>query len=194
MASSRRSACSSPRSKMRFADAADQIAKLADASPRSLDVLSGAAVRAISMRLAEDHAREVRGRMLIALARADWEPADIPELRVGFAEGAIEALIDQGEPAEAEGLLERIEQPEQLSAMAVDRHFAKLWPALETRLGPAAATSVERFARDKLTVYGNSPGLGSGAARRRRCHAAAWPLSGRPRYDAGCPRRRWHKP
>lgn len=142
----------------RFADAADQIATLADTSPRSLDVLSGAAVRAISMRLADDHARDVRGRMLIALARADWEPADIPELRVGFAEGAIEALIDQGEPAEAEGLLERIEQPEQLSAMAVDRHFAKLWPALETRLGLASATSVERFARDKLSVYGDSPG------------------------------------
>jgi tetratricopeptide (TPR) repeat protein len=142
----------------RFADAADQIATLADTSPRSLDVLSGAAVRAISTQLAQDHAREVRGRMLIALARADWEPADIPELRVGFAEGAIEALIDQGEPAEAEGLLERIEQPEQLSAMAVDRHFAKLWPALETRLGPASATSVERFARDKLSVYGDSPG------------------------------------
>ncbi|WP_340313112.1 hypothetical protein [Rhizorhabdus argentea] len=142
----------------RFADAADQIATLAETSPRALNVLSGAAVRAISMRLAEDHARDVRGRMLIALARADWEPADIPELRVGFAEGAIEALIDQGEPAEAEGLLERIEQPEQLSAMAVDRHFAKLWPALETRLGPASATSVERFARAKLSAYGDSPG------------------------------------
>jgi len=141
----------------RFADAADQIASLAETSPRSLDVLSGAAVRAISLKLAEDHARAVRGRMLIALARADWEPADIPELRIGFAEGAIEALIDQGEAAEAEGLLERIGQPEQLAAMAVDRHFAKLWPALEARLGPASATSVERFARDKLSAYGDSP-------------------------------------
>lgn len=141
----------------RFTDAADQIATIADTSPQSLHVLTGAAVRAISMKLAEDHADEARSRMLIALARADWEPADIPELRIGFAEGAIDALIDQGEAAEAEGLLERIDQPELLSSMVIDRHYAKLWPAIEARLGPASATSVDRFARDKLAAFGDSP-------------------------------------
>lgn len=141
----------------RFTDAADQIATLADTSPHSLDVLTGSAVRSISMKLAEDHADEARSRMLIALARADWEPADIPELRIGFTEGAIDALIHQGETAEAEGLLERIDQPERLSAMVIDRHYAKLWPAIEARLGPASGTSVDRFARDKLALFGNSP-------------------------------------
>lgn len=141
----------------RFADAAEQIALLADTSPKALNILTGASVRAISMRLDEAKAREARDRMLIALARADWEPSDIPELRIGFAEGAIGALIDKGESIEAEGLLERIDQPEMLSSMAVDRHYAKLWPALEARLGPASGTSVDRFARDKLAVYASTP-------------------------------------
>jgi tetratricopeptide (TPR) repeat protein len=141
----------------RFIEAADQIATIAETSPRALDVLTGAAVRAIAAKLAEDHADEARSRMLIALARADWEPADIPELRIGFAEGAIDALIDKGEAAEAEGLLERIDQPEQLSSMVIDRHYAKLWPAIEARLGPASGTSVDRFARDKLAAFGDSP-------------------------------------
>ena len=141
----------------RFTDAADQIALLADTAPRSLDVLTGEAVRAISMKLAEDRAHEVRGRMMIALARADWEPSDLPELRIGFAESAIGALIDRGEPDEAEGLLARIDQPELLSSMAVDRHYLKLWPALEARLGPGGGTSVDRFARDKFALLGDSP-------------------------------------
>lgn len=142
----------------RFIDAAEQITGLADISPLGLNILTGASVRAIWMRLDEDKAREARDRMLIALARADWEPADIPELRIGFAEGAIGALIDKGETAEAEGLLERIDRPEILSAMVIDRHYAKLWPALEARLGPASGSSIDRFARDKLAFYGNMPG------------------------------------
>ena len=141
----------------RFADAADQIALLADTAPRSLDVLTGAAVREISMKLAEGSAREARARMMISLARADWEPSDLPELRIGFAESAIGALIDRGDSDEAEGLLARIDQPELLSSMAVDRHYAKLWPALEARLGPGGATSVDQFARDKLALLGDAP-------------------------------------
>lgn len=142
----------------RFADAAEQIAALADTSPEALSILTGASVRAISMRLEEDKAREPRDRMLIALARVDWEPLDIPELRIGFAEGAIGALLDKGEAVEAEGLLERIDQPEMLSAMVIDRHYVKLWPALEARLGPASGASVDRFARDKLALYGTASG------------------------------------
>ena len=141
----------------RFTDAADQIALLADTSPRSLDVLTGAAVRAISIKLTESRAHEVRGRMMIALARADWEPSDLPEMRIGFAESAIGALIDRGEADEAEGLLARIEQPEMLSAMAIARHYIKLWPALEERLGPGSATSVDSFARSKFALLGDAP-------------------------------------
>lgn len=142
----------------RFTDAAEQLSALAASSPSSLNILTGAAVREISMRLQATNAFAARDRMMIALARADWEPTDIPELRVGFAEGAIGALIAQGDADEAEGLLERIEQPEQLASMMVDRHYTALWPALETRLGPQGGTSADRFARDKLTVYADTPG------------------------------------
>ena len=141
----------------RFVDAAEQIAALANTSPRALDVVSGATVRAISTRLAEKHARDARGTMLIALARSDWEPADMPELRVGFAEGAIEALLEQGQATEAEGLLERIDQPELLSAMVIDRRYSRLWPVIEARLGPGSAVAVDRFARDKLAFFADSP-------------------------------------
>ena len=141
----------------RFTDAADQIANLADTSPGSLDVLTGSTVRAITVKLVEDHDRAARSRMMIALARADWQPTDLPELRVGFAEGAIDALIDQGDTTEAEGLLERIDQPELLSAMAVDRHYTKLWPAIEARLGPGSTASVDRFALDRFAALGDSP-------------------------------------
>lgn len=141
----------------RFVDAANQLANLADSSPQSLDVLTGSAVRAITVKLIEDHARAARANMEIALARADWEPADLPDLRIDFAEDAIGALIDQGETAEAEGLLERIDQPELLSAMMVDRHYSKIWPALEARLGPASATSVDSYAREKLAAFADAP-------------------------------------
>lgn len=141
----------------RFTDAAEQIALIADSAPQALDVVTGSTVRTISRRLAQDDAGDARSRMLIALARADWEPADIPELRVGFAEEAIGALVDQGQSDEAEGLLERIDQPELLSAMAVDRHYSPLWPAIEARMGPGGGTAVDRFARDKLALFGDSP-------------------------------------
>ncbi|MES2495386.1 MAG: hypothetical protein V4618_04695 [Pseudomonadota bacterium] len=145
----------------RFADAADQLSNLAASSPASLNILTGAAVREISTRLQATSAFAVRDKMMIALARADWQPSDIPELRVGFAESAIGALIAQGEPDEAEGLLERIEQPEQLVSMMVDRQYTAIWPALETRLGPASGLSIDRFALDKLTTYADTPGTDS---------------------------------
>jgi len=141
----------------RFAEAAEEIASLADTSPASLDVLTGQVVRAITLKLIELHDDAARGRMMIALARADWQPADLPDLRVGFAESAIGALMNQGEAAEAEALLDRVDQPEMLSAMAVDRRYAGLWPAIEARLGPSATLSVDRFARDRLTVFGDAP-------------------------------------
>lgn len=141
----------------RFADAADQLATLAASSPSSLNILTGAAVREISMRLQQSHSVAARNRMMIALARADWEPSDTPELRTGFAEGAISALLDEDQPDEAMGLLERIEQPELLSSMLVDRHYAPIWRAVESRLGPAGGLSIDNFAREKLKTYADMP-------------------------------------
>jgi hypothetical protein len=141
----------------RFVDAANQLAALADTSPGSLNVLTGAAVRAITMKLVEDHDHEAHARMVIALARADWEPEDLPDLRIGFAEDAIGALIDQGDASEAEGLLDRIDQPELLAEMMTDRHYTKLWPALGERLGPAGTTSVDQFAVDRFAALSAAP-------------------------------------
>lgn len=141
----------------RYADAADQLATLAATAPASLDILTGAAVRQISSHLRQPDQRDARARMIIALARTEWEPADLPDLRIGLTEEAIGALIDRGEVDEAEGMLDRIEQPELLASMLVDRHYAPIWPAIEARLGPKGATSVDRFARQKLAVYGDTP-------------------------------------
>lgn len=140
----------------RFVDAADQISVLADSSPDALQIITGTAVRAISAKLTEQKAIAARGRMLISLAKADWQPADQPDLRASFAAGAIEALVTQDRTPEAETLLERIEQPESLASMAVDRHFIKLWPAIEGLLGPASGTAVDQFARNRLAVYAES--------------------------------------
>jgi len=148
----------------RFADAADQLATLAATSPASLDLLTGAAVRQISAHLRQGEGRDARARMIIALARIDWEPADLPDLRIGFAEEAIGALLDRGEVDEAGALLDRIEQPEILASMLVDRHYAPIWPTIEARLGPKGETSVDHFAREKLAVYGDTPGA-EGALR-----------------------------
>ena len=86
----------------RFVDAADQISALAASSPDALQILTGTAVRAIAVRLSDEKAFDARGRMLVALAQADWQPADQPDLRASFAEGAIDALVKQGRAAEAE--------------------------------------------------------------------------------------------
>lgn len=141
----------------RFADAADQLAILAGTARASLDMISSAAIREIVNQLRKADALEPRDKMLIALARADWAPADQPDMRNAFAEIAISALVRRGDVAEAEGLLERIDEPEQLSAMLVDRHYTALWPAIATRLGPAGSASADRYARDKLDAFGTSP-------------------------------------
>jgi len=141
----------------RFTDAAEELATLAATSPGSLDILTGAAVRQISSNLRSTGAREVRERMIIALARSDWAPSDFPDLRIGFAEEAIGALVARGETDEAEGLLERIEQPELLSSMLIDRRYAPIWPAVEARLGPSGGTSVDHFARETLSAYSDDP-------------------------------------
>lgn len=141
----------------RFVDAAKQITILATSSPQSLEILTGASVRAISVRLTEQHAYQARADMLVALAQVDWQPADFPELRLNFAQGAIEALLGNGKVDDAAALLDRIDQPEMLTSMAIERHYAPLWPAIERKLGPQSGTTVDRFARDRLGFFANNP-------------------------------------
>lgn len=141
----------------RFVDAADQLATLAATSPATLDMLSAAAIREISNQLRRADAREARDKMLIALARSDWAPADHPDMRTGFAEVAIRALVSRGDTAEAESLLERIDEPELLTAMMVDRQYMALWPTIEARLGPAGSVAADRYARASLGTFGTSP-------------------------------------
>lgn len=141
----------------RFVDAANQITALAATSPQNLEILTGASVRAISVRLTEQHAYRERGDMLVALAQVDWQPTDIPELRLSFAQGAIESLLGSGKTDEAAELLDRIDQPEMLTSMAIERHYAPLWPAIERKLGPQSGAMADRFARDRLGFFANNP-------------------------------------
>jgi len=141
----------------RFAAAADDIAFVAATSPDALAIFQGVVIREIAGRLTAGPDRQARNRMMIALTRADWEPSDLPELKVSFAAQAIEALVGQGEVHEAEALLDRVDRPEQLWAMMVDRHYARLWPAIEALMGPGGSASVDRFAREKLGRLGDAP-------------------------------------
>ncbi len=141
----------------RYADAARQIESLAATSPKNLDILTGSSVRAIVLRLSEQRAYADRARVLVALARADWQPTDIPELRTSFAQGAIESLVSSGQTDEAIELLGRIDQPEMLSGMAIDRQYSKLWPSIETRIGPNGGKIADGFARDRLNAFSNNP-------------------------------------
>lgn len=148
----------------RYVDAASQLSALATTAPHNLEILTGHSVRAISVQLTREHAYRQRGEMLIALAKADWQPSDLPELRSSFAQGAIETLISGGRNDEAAGLLDRIDQPEMLSSMATERQYTVLWPMIEGRLGPKSGKAVDRYARDRLAFYANNPD--SGAALR----------------------------
>jgi tetratricopeptide (TPR) repeat protein len=141
----------------RYIDAANQLSALATSAPHSLEILTGQSVRAISLQLTREHAYRQRGEMLVALAKADWQPSDLPELRSSFAQGAIETLIASGKADEAAGLLDRIDQPEMLTTMATERQYTALWPMIEDRLGPKSATMADRFARDRLVFYANNP-------------------------------------
>lgn len=141
----------------RFIDAANQITSLASTAPQSLEILTGTAVRGIAARLTEQREFGVRGNMLVALSQADWQPSDLPELRASFAQGAIEVLVGSGKTDEAAELLDRIDQPEVLTGMAIERQYTSLWPVIEKRLGPKSEAGVDRFARDRLAFYGNNP-------------------------------------
>jgi tetratricopeptide (TPR) repeat protein len=141
----------------RFTDAAEQLAVLAEDDPASLHLISGNSWRGIAQKLNEQSQFALRDRLFVALARADWQPQDRPEMRDALAQGAIEALLAKREVNEAGELLGRVEMPELLYAMATERVYEPLWPAIETRLGPQAGKAIDRFAAARLEDLARTP-------------------------------------
>ncbi|MET0376620.1 MAG: hypothetical protein ABW128_20500, partial [Rhizorhabdus sp.] len=125
-----------------YVEAGTRLASLAEDDPAALTRLTGTAVRGITQALTETREFKVRDRLFIALARSDWQPQDRPEMRDGFAVGAIDALVGTPRASEADALLPRITAPEMLAGMAIERHYEPLWPAIESRMGPHTAFAV----------------------------------------------------
>ena len=140
-----------------YVEAGNRLASLADENPAALSRLTGTAARGITQALTEQRAYPVRDRVFIALARADWQPQDRPEMRVILAQGAIDALLTAGRNDEAQLLLPRIDAPEILAGMAMERHYATLWPAIESRLGTNAGSAIDRYASTRLDLFASDP-------------------------------------
>jgi hypothetical protein len=141
----------------RFTDAAEQLAVLAEDDPGSLELVSGNSWRGIAQKLNEQAQFALRDRVFVALARADWQPQDRPDMRDALAQGAIEALLAKREVDEAAALLARVDMPEFLYAMATERLYEPLWPQIEARLGPQAGKAVDRFAAARLEAFARTP-------------------------------------
>jgi tetratricopeptide (TPR) repeat protein len=141
----------------RFAEAAEQLAGLAEDDPDNLKLISGTSWRSIAQKLDEQAQFALRDRVLLALARADWQPQDRPDMRDALAQGAIEALLVRKEVDEAALLLERVEMPEILYAMATERLYEPLWPRIVARLGPHTGKAVDRFAASRLEDFARAP-------------------------------------
>lgn len=140
-----------------YVTAASRLASLADDAPSTLERMTGAAAQSIVQGLTEQKEFAARGRLFIALARSSWQPIDRPELSEGLANGAIEALIDNGRGVEAADLLPRITAPDLLIGMAEERHYAALWPAIEQRLGEHSGDAIVRYAATRLDAYTSRP-------------------------------------
>jgi tetratricopeptide (TPR) repeat protein len=141
----------------RFADAAETLAGIAEDDPQSLVMVSGGSWRGIAQKLTEERRFDLRDRVFVALARADWQPADQPDMRDGLAQGAIQALLARGEADEASALLFRVEMPELLASMASERLYQPLWPAIEARMGPHSVRAVDCFAAARLEDFARNP-------------------------------------
>ncbi len=138
-------------------EAARRLAGLAEEQPEALGRINGDLARGLFQSLTERQALAERDRLFLALARADWQPADRPELRDAIMQGGVEALLQQRRTDEAADLLSRITAPELLVSMAIEQAYAPLWPMIEARLGPHSAMAVDRFAAPRLAAYANRP-------------------------------------
>lgn len=140
-----------------FVEAGRRLASLAEERPEALATITSNVARAIAQELTQKREFALRDRLFIALARADWQPPDRPEMRDSLAQGAIEALLTRKEVDEAGALLDRITMPELLMSMAMERHYEPLWPAIEARMGPHGATAIDRFAASRLDSFTRNP-------------------------------------
>ena len=90
----------------RFGDAADRLSAIATDQPAVLALIPGALWRAVAQKLTETGDTARRSKALVALAEADWQPLDQPDIRDDIAHGAIEVLLGQGDVAAAAALPE----------------------------------------------------------------------------------------
>lgn len=137
-------------------EAARRLTALAEQAPDGLGSINGVLARGILQDLGERHDLAGRKRLFVALARADWQPADEPDMRESVAQGAIEALLADRRLPEAEAFLPRIAMPEILVTMATERLYEPLWPAIEARLGDHSGLAIDRFALGRLEAFTRS--------------------------------------
>jgi len=158
-----------------YVKAAERLAQLAEQNPDQVGDVNGDLGRGIIQELTQRDAIELRDRLYVALARADWQPADRADMRDSIAQGAIEALLKRGDVDGARELLGRVTMPELLISMATERHYQPLWPAIEARLGTHGGVAVDRFALSRLEAYSTTPN----SERARRDAVRAFILLGR---------------
>ncbi|HEX8446215.1 MAG TPA: hypothetical protein VF649_06340 [Sphingomonas sp.] len=137
--------------------AGEALAQVAEQLPAGLNGITGRLWRAVAQRLSQTREIALRDRISVALARADWQPTDMPQLRSDIAESAIDVLVRRGEVAEAELLLPRVTAPESLFEMAITRSHAPLWPQLADKMGPHSTRAVDAFALDRLAAFAATP-------------------------------------
>jgi len=140
-----------------YPEAGRRLASLAEDDPAGLSTITSALVRGVAQQLTQKKDYGLRDRLFLALARADWQPADRPEMRDSLAQGAIEALLERKDVDEATTLLPRVQMPELLVAMATERVYQPLWGAIDARLGPHGASAIDPFVAAQLDNFSRNP-------------------------------------
>lgn len=166
--------------RQQFEIGAERMIMLAENNPQALQGLNGWAFRGIGQKLTEEENYELIDRLHIALAAADWQPIDMPEMREAIALGAIDAHLADGEEAVAREYLHRVTTPGPLIAMAIDRHYETLWTDVGNALGPQRGRAVDDYAREKLGAFADNPD----DARTLRDAVRAYAMLGRYREAA----------
>jgi hypothetical protein len=140
-----------------YVEAGKRLSQLAEDNPEALNAITSALARGIAQQLTQANQIALRDRLFLALARADWQPQDRPDMRDSLAQGAIEALLEKKQVDEASTLLPRVTMPELLASMATERLYEPLWPAIEARLGPHSEKAVDPFAIARLADLSRNP-------------------------------------
>ena len=140
-----------------YAQAADDLAAVADQRSRALAMIPGQLWRQVAQALTLGNDTARRDRTALALALADWDPADRPDLAETLAADGVGALLDKQAVDDARPLLDRVNRPPLLWEMATERRYAALWPDIEAKMGPAGGTAIDAYARTTLDAYANAP-------------------------------------